>query len=668
MSVLRICKILEDEGLHGTQLRREVASSFAPQITQNRFSPTLLQADQPKECSRIAHHLHHVANALCQKSGQFVEQNASYLHKQLFHQQTTRLPSQGTLHIMHLERCSLANLKALLKTLEDHGPIQRGELLVLGSFAQQPKPKSWLQLQAFFQQHIQLPPLYKRSVDIDPLIYHLSSQLLLEHQLDEDIAGFSLEGVAHIHRAILQTKRNASELEAFLTEACQRLQKERLPLQDGFIMAWPTVRMLEDLWGYKIHSVPHLEQEELEQYDFQERLFSASLEHSAQHSGFSRELLESQCTLLKHLIQELPPHQRSYQGMTSRLDQLVWIGMKLISNARTQAEMREFFGFGGDGKIPKATAKLKFDQHHLEQYGFRPADPLPWPTPTAELLFDETPPPQPTKKDSASERVLYEVEGELAETLFWRHQDLFTILAADPLTAKKIASLMNVPANKVKKDLKQLVEYGLLVCQEGRYKLPADDFYYNHASNKLRFFEGNIVQRLGSAFQEEDAAVIDNLFLRLPTEGLKQLRQDIINPFLYDEFLPLADNPPLAEDEVYDKEMYALLLIGTHRLSPQVHGRSPLKQRVIHYFREACLQRVDRKQRHQAMCLQATVMMNQAQAEKATQYVQKLRKELKTHLPQGRGNKPNFNQTLCFTRVPLSFYRDMPEVADLSKA
>jgi len=68
--------------------------------------------------------------------------------------------------------------------------------------------------------------------------------------------------------------------------------------------------------------------------DFEERFFSASLQQAASRSELSPELISLQCQLLQRAIAELPPHQRNCQGLTARLDQLLWIGMKIISKAR----------------------------------------------------------------------------------------------------------------------------------------------------------------------------------------------------------------------------------------------------------------------------------------------------------------------------------------------
>jgi len=476
--------------------------------------------------------------------------------------------------------------------------------------------------------------------------------------------------------------------------------------------------------------------QDIQQYDFQERLFAAALEYAAWKSPFSRELLELQTTLLRKVIDELPPHQRNYQGVTAHLDHLLWLSMKLLSGARTQAELRDFFGFGSEGKIPKATAKLKFDQYQLDQFGFRPNDPLPWNDADAPGLqarpflfaqndfplsdsqahlaavsspssshFAALPPeasdasalttrlseshhsatqnaetsaltarlsesgPSATQNAETSDilasehaatgpRSRFDISGEIEETLFLLHQDLLTVLAADALTLEQIAALRSESIPQTLAILEQLIDYGLLEQNNLRYAPPTHDLYYMHKHSRLRFMEENLSRRLGAAFQAGDNAILENHFLRLPDSGLPHLRKQLLDPFVFQKLLPRADTPEIfPEDRPYTKRMYALVLLGTNRLNPDIHSRTPLQQRVLYYFREACLQRADQRHKDQAICLQATLMLDPHTAPLCIQDLQGLRKQTRQYLPQGRGNKPNFNLTYCFTEVPLSFQK-----------
>jgi len=204
-----------------------------------------------------------------------------------------------------------------------------------------------------------------------------------------------------------------------------------------------------------------------------------------------------------------------------------------------------------------------------------------------------------------------------------------------------------------------LVEYGLLIERDSRYYLPADDLYFMHTHSQLHFLENNLTYYLSHALKYKEESIVENVFLRLPASGLKEVRSQLIDPFLHEQLLPLSDQKEgVSITTPYNKQMYALLLIGTHRLSPHVHSRLSLEERISHYFKEACLQRVIRQQKHQAICLQATLMLDPNQALEAHDHVLELKESLRQHLPQGRGNKPNFNQTVCFTRVPLSFNRN----------
>ncbi len=665
MSIAQVCHVLE-RCIVSTPLREGVTSWLESMAMEHRWQPLALQGVCFQERQDLTQQLHEAAQRLFSVEKRLRTSSARSFQQdwQTYGERVIQDYLDQTLYLEDFSELDAMERIALLNMLGQAEAVQKGDMLLLLDWPEQPNEleSKWLQVQGGHT--LSLLPLYQRGTDIDHLICQLSSRIVKERQWS-DLEGFSLEAIAHIHRAVLQTSRESHDLYDFLCTALERAAEDRLPLQEGYIVAWPTVRLLEDKWQYRSLTPPSLH-EELQQYNFQERLFSASLEQASCRSGFSQELIEQECELLQRMIDELPSHQRNYQGLTARLDQLLWMSMKLISNARTQAELRDFFGFGGKGKIPKATAKLKFDQYHLEHYGFRSSDPQPWAqSQELEALSSVSKPPimqqenpQP-RIEVASSRDILEIDGELPETLFWRHQDLFTVLGADPLTEKQIASLMGVDRKRVKKDLKQLTGLGMLEKQGQQYHLPSDDLYYMHTHSPLRFLEDNLLRSLHSSMAESENSLLDNLFLRLPEEGLPLLREELIRPFLHQQLLPIADQESPSTDESYDKSMYTLLLIGTHRLSPQVHGRLPMDKRVLYYFREASLQRADLQQRQQAICLQASLMMSPSQAPQALSQVQSLRKNLRKHLPQGRGNKPNFNITLCFTRMPLAFYRDL---------
>lgn len=671
MSAMQISQVLEKCQI-GHSLRQDTSSWLEQLMLQKRSFPLLLIGTGTYEAPILSRSLHRASQLLLERQGPWHEEPAASLHQSLqtYGEQPLQTWKHGTLFISELAELSIPKQKDLLQTLHTAKLLQQGALLVVVSYEQWPtNPSLDRELETFSPWQLQVAPLYQRHTDIDRQICRIVRDQIEERALGE-VEGLSLEATAHVHRAVLQTKRTSEELHHFLCQLFERVQRDRLPLHNGYVVAWPIARMLEDAWGYRLNPRGDELRQELAECDFQERLFSASIEHAACRSGFSKELIELQCRMLHKLVEELPPHQRNYHGLTSKVDQLQWIGMKLLSHARTQAELRDFYGFGTKGKIPKATAKLKFDQYDLEHYGYRSTDPLPW---SSHCMSTELPslPPTSTRalstlspqKDASPpvqvNRNILTVEGELDETLFWRHQDLFTVLAADALTAKDIAQLMDVPLKRAKQDLEELVQYKLLKKNKGRYSLSGDDMYYRHSHSRLRCLEENLMRYLGAAFQDKEQSVLDNWFLRLPEEGLPMLRETLLQPFIHEQFLPLSDQQPETEDEPYNKRMYALMLLGTHRLSPQVHGRLPMEERILYYFREASLQRADHRQKHQAICLRATQMLPEAQVKQAMQHLQTLRKELRAYLPHGRGNKPNFNLTLCFTEVPLAFYRDM---------
>ncbi len=678
MSVLLNQELFAERGFLPDYLSSQLSQLIDDYAQSKGILSILLRGESSQKASEIAHALHGFVEELEEKNRYFVHYRAREFLTCSDKALLLSKKNIATLFLSDTASLSERELSTFLQKIQELQSQQNSHFLLLVNF-DLPLPhfpsKNW----DLFQHHIELTPLYLSFKEIDAAIYHLE-QLYLKEKDFSEIKGFSLEATAHIHRAILQKQKSYWDLKDFFEKLFQRIAAQTFPLERHFIVAWPLVRMLEEIWGYRLHGTQELEQE-IREFDFQSHLFSASLEAGAHRSGFSRELIEQQCQLLNTLIDELPEHQKNYQGLTARLDQLMWIGMKLISNARTQAEMRDFFAFGGTGKIPKATTKLKFDQYHLEEYGFRPDDSLPFPSlhdtrfqiPFREEKAPETPIPSSIKiahsKESSSsaqqsspsqekspKRALHRIEGEMAATLFQKYQDLFTILAADPLTIEQLSALLAMPPSELERELEQLIHYDLLVQCDDRYCLPADDLYLMHTQTQLHFLENNLTRYLGHALNNPDA-VLENLFLKLPSSGLKQVRHDLIDPFLTQRLLPLSDNDEELKHfntDTYDKQMYALLLIGTHRLSSNVHQRISLAERIPHYFREACLQRVIRSQKHQAICLQATLMLTPEQAKEAKNYVIELKESLKAFLPQGRGHKPNFNQTLCFTRVPLS--------------
>lgn len=689
MSALKIAQALENCKV-GPSIRRGVSNWLQKLLRAQQRTPLLLSGASEFEVHQLAKELHKATQKLFNLEGKWISVHADelYKHLQTYGHQPLQSCVDGTLFLHGIGELRVKQQLQLLEMLNASTAMQRSNVLFLLAWEDVPShPTIYQELELLFPNQLVIPPLHSRDTDIDRLICRLFQHLLEEHQL-HDIEGFSLEAIAHIHRAILQTQQNGHALHDFLTHVLEHIQAERLPLHEKYIVAWPTVRLLEESWGYRINKQDELLQEAAD-YDFQERLFFASMEHASCRSGFSKEVIELQCQLLQRMLTELPPHQRNYQGLTSRVDRLQWIGMKLLSHARTQAELRDFFGFGGEGKIPKATAKLKFDQYDLEHFGYRSTDPLPWQVhtrtkPTYKRFHvkpanSDTPQTlwpirsqskeedgTPTVQDPPTEpRHIVQVQGELEETLFWRHQDLFTVLAADALSVKQVAQLMNVSQKKARIDLNELVQHGFLKCTAGRYAVSGDDIYYRHRHVRLHALEENVFRYLNSAFENKETSILENWFLRLPPEGLPALRETLLHPFVHEHFLPLSDHADIpSEQDEYNKEMYTLSLFGTHRLSSQIHGRLPLEQRIVYYFREASLQRADRQQRHQAICLRAAQMLAPSRYTEATRQVHTLRKQLKEYLPHGRGNKPNFNLTLCLTKVPLAFYRDTQPIAN----
>lgn len=666
MSVSQVCEVLSRCGVVGPCLQQTLAPALEICLSSEKLRPLLWLATSPHEGEELAQKLHQASRLLYQREGRLVTLEATKLYQHLQNQQELQkltYSDGSTLFVHHLEELPLDQRNELWHALQEESPLQNGRLWLIAATQQHHLEGSENNtVHDFFGRVLWLPPLYERGPDIDALVCDFSHRWL-EKNKQTQFQGFSLEAVAHIHRAVLQTRRLTSELLDFLDTQLQKAAQQQLPTHEGHIVAWTTVRALEDTWGYRMLG-GDTQQQDIQQYDFQERLFAASLEYAAWKSPFSRELLELQTTILRKVIDEIPHHQRNYQGITAHLDHLLWLSMKLLSGARTQAELRDFFGFGTDGKIPKATAKLKFDQYQLDQYGFRPNDPLPWSEEDAPGLQErptfsvQESPHVVELQEEPKERERYEVSGEIEETLFLQHQDLLTVLTADSLTLAQIATLFKQSQDETEQVLRKLADQGLLEQTEDRFGTPSQDLYYMHTHSKLRFMEENLSHRLGAAFQAEENAILDNQFLRLPEGGLPQLRKQLLDPFVFEQLLPRADSRDLIpKEQDYEKGMYALVLLGTNRLNPQIHSRTPLRQRVLYYFREACLQRADQRHKNQAICLQATLMLTPEMASLCMQDLQNLRKQMRQYLPQGRGNKPNFNLTYCFTEVPLSFQK-----------
>ncbi|MCK6511682.1 hypothetical protein L6R29_17135 [Myxococcota bacterium] len=740
MSLSQVCEVLSRCGVVGPCLQQSLAPALEVCLASHPLRPLLYLSASSYEGEELAQKLHRASTLLYQREGRFVSLQAATLLQHLQEQrplQQLTYSDGATLFVHQLEALATAQRSQLWQALRHDPLLLSGRIWLLACSQQLDLEHAEHSIASdFFGRILSLPPLYQRGPDIDAILCDFTQQWLKRHKLKQ-FQGFSLEAIAHIHRAVLQTKQQTPPLLAFLEQLLHKASQQQIPTHEGHIVAWTTVRALEDAWGYRMIGGDSQVQD-IQQYDFQERLFAAALEYAAWKSPFSRELLELQTTLLRKVIDELPPHQRNYQGVTAHLDHLLWLSMKLLSGARTQAELRDFFGFGSEGKIPKATAKLKFDQYQLDQFGFRPNDPLPWNDADAPglhvrpLLFAQndfplsdsqphlpaisspssphfaalpseasnastrtdrfakmdhpidknvetsalidqfaktdhsinqnaetsaltTPTPEQTTPDSRSR---FDISGEIEETLFLLHQDLLTVLAADALTLEQIATLLGESVPQTLATLEQLIDYGLLEQNDLRYAPPTHDLYYMHKHSKLRFMEENLSRRLGAAFQAGDNAILENHFLRLPDSGLPHLRKQLLDPFVFQKLLPRADTQEIfPEDRPYTKRIYALVLLGTNRLNTDIHSRTPLQQRVLYYFREACLQRADQRHKDQAICLQATLMLDPHTAPLCIQDLQGLRKQTRQYLPQGRGNKPNFNLTYCFTEVPLSFQK-----------
>jgi len=679
MHVFRTFEAFEHLETTGKKLGYELESLLQDVFQEQNPTILFLQGVWPCETSLVAQQIHKTATIQFprQDAGELNEIDADVLLNQFqtHNQASLHLPSKGTLWIKQLE---LLPHSFRIELLEHCLEVKQRYPNPLRLLFMQPKDEcSFVDcrtLQELGLVTLSVPPLFKRGTDIDKLLCHFIKQL--QQKSPKELKGLSLEATAQIHRAVQQTRRHSQDLYLFLRTAIKKATHERLPLEDGYIVAWSTIRLLEDLWGYSIHH--HEEQHpELSPPDFQETLRSIALERAAQQSGYSRKLLEMFQDVLQQMLCELPPHQRNYQGFASCFDQLNWTSIKLLSKARTQAEMRKFFGLGNKGQIPKATVKLKFDQYHLDEYGFQlcdhhqaPLDPfeglhVPCSSNSPNALSAKTHRQLPNKTVSiqscpTSNRSVMYLEGNAEQTLLRRYQGLLTILAAEPLTLHQLSTLMQCCEKSLKSVLDELLIHALIVETEGRYHIRSDDLYIKHPLHKSGFITENIENCLTHAFGKPQGSLLDNFFLRLDEKGLPHLRQHFIDPFLYERFLPLSNQPHRVDHEegngIYQKQMYTLLFIGTGRISSQIRMRTPLQQRIQHYFQETCLQRLSEKQHKRSLFLQVNQMLSPKQAKKATQEMTLFRDELKSDFAQGRGNKSNFNITLCFTPVPPSFY------------
>ncbi len=500
---------------------------------------------------------------------------------------------------------------------------------------------------------IQFIPLYQRGNDIFRLIQLFSKELIEELTSKgggRELDSLSLEAITHIHRAVIQKRKETPELHAFLRELLERAHSGSIPLIDGIIPTWPVVRALEEKWSYRAYRQPE-SFTELENYDYQLLLFDAALENASIKSKFSPQLLSMQCQLLWRLLEELPPHQRNYQGMTGALDKLLWISMKLISNARTQSEFREFFGFGSKGKIPKATAKLKFDQYNLAEYGTSIADPFLRP-PETKILDNKKDRKSLKEKSEIREhsdgrgekpRQWLEITGEELENLFWRYQDLLAVLAASPAKIESLASFFSVSTEKIAAILKRLERVKIVEKKGDKYAIPSDDLYLKHRSFPIAFVEQNLQRGLRSALSKNPNSFIENIYLYLP-EGLPALRREILTPFINEQLLPLASEGDL-EERPY---LYSFIITGTDRLSAYLQKTLPIEEQVEFYLRQAILQRTEPSDRDRAICLQVSLLMSERDAERALQNIKKLNSSLSKYVCKRKRCKANYNFTISF--------------------
>ncbi|MEM1009944.1 MAG: hypothetical protein AAGJ35_13180, partial [Myxococcota bacterium] len=266
-----------------------------------------------------------------------------------------------------------------------------------------------------------------------------------------------------------------------------------------------------------------------------------------------------------------------------------------------------------------------------------------------------TPSPEPSPPTPAN---ALEIRGEVAETLFLRYQDLITVLTSDSLSHTQVATLLQKSNQDTQHILQQMVACGLIEQQNGRFRAVSKHVYFRHLHSQIRFMEESLTQKIAASFQNKEHTILENCFLKLPQGGLPQLREQLFEPFLHEKlFSSNQDSAPSTLSSSYDKKMYALLLIGTQRLHPKMHQKTPLRERVLYYFREASLQRADQQHPTPAICLQATLTLHHTKSYLNHQDLLCFQKKIKAHAPQGRGNKPDFNLTYCFTEIPFQFDR-----------
>ena len=645
--------ILDSAGVLGTDLRHDLARQLhAGVVGRGGRRPLLLVSSQDCSPARVARGIHEIGRKFLSRPGPFIEMAAADFVQRPGPavEETFRDSLGGTVHLDTLESLPDKSCTRLARSLHENLAVARGDVLLVasGEVAVERLPRVFSDL---FEVQVQLPELFLRAGDLDEIIRHYVDDALAEVGI-EDTRGLTLAAAAHIHRAVVQTRRRAGDLADLCRRIAADLETSRTSLEDGYVTSDCALPLLAEIWGYDPCLVEDSGVSQYRGLDFADRIRQAAVAGAGTSLGFSSELMDMQCRLIERFIEELPAHQRNYQGYSGRLEEMTWVAMKLVSGARTQAELRQFFGFGGEGRIPKATAKLKFDQFDLGNYGVTSQDRDPG-TSKADKKTAPRSAARPRKHQTTAartSRTLKAVEGEVSQSLFARRHDLMVLLAGDPLSVSEVARATGLTAASLRPDLELAVGLGLLRKKGRKYLAATDDFQFKHLMSASRSGLESMLRYIGEGFGRpgDQRVLVENLDLKVGPDGIGALKSETLAPLLYKKVAPLTDGPKRKRaSDPYEKEMFALVFVATDRATG---AEVKLEDRIVECARQAAEQRATATEKERAVFLSATMMMHNDRVATALSETRSACADLRKLLP-AEGDEPDLNVTVLFTPV-----------------
>ncbi|MEM1010165.1 MAG: hypothetical protein AAGJ35_14310, partial [Myxococcota bacterium] len=238
MTLSQACRVFSQHGIVGPCIQRNMAEALHYCVRAEKpKQPLLWLSTSSYEGAHLAQTFHAAHQILCPGPQHFVS-----IHLEQFWQ-------DNQLQTSYLTENKAACTSVYLHGLNAYAPKQRKKCWnAIQQFLAEQSTPIWLLcaypektlhpterdvLQKLFPTPLKLPPLWQRHTDIDALITHyVHTQGLNQHAT---LKGFSLESIAHIHRAVVQTQKDTHALLAFLDQLIHQAHAGSLPTHEGFI-------------------------------------------------------------------------------------------------------------------------------------------------------------------------------------------------------------------------------------------------------------------------------------------------------------------------------------------------------------------------------------------------------------------------------------------------